>query len=65
MGSRLRLEYKVAIVTGAGSSAPGIGNITPETASLHALYRCFAKSLNFIRHILVEHASRKSPPQPP
>ncbi|MGE5254063.1 MAG: hypothetical protein ACM3N7_08860 [Planctomycetaceae bacterium] len=36
MGSRLRFEDKVAIVTGAGSRAPGIGNITPETASLQA-----------------------------
>jgi hypothetical protein len=26
------------------------------------LYYCFAESLNFIRHILVEHASLKSPP---
>jgi hypothetical protein len=50
MGSGLRLEDKVAIITGAGSRAPGIGNITSETASLHALYHCFAKSLNFVGH---------------
>jgi hypothetical protein len=36
MGSRLRLEDKVVIVTGAGSRSPGIGNITPETASMQA-----------------------------
>jgi hypothetical protein len=29
---------------------------------LPALYYSFAKSLNFVRHILVEHASLKSPP---
>ena len=47
------------------SRGEGREGVIPFGCGYAALYYCFAKSLNFVRHIWLGNASLKSPPNPP